>query len=169
MFHVTHQVAAWEACDDFQRLSGDHIRYVERKCSELVEEVGKAEKAGLDQISCRLIKLQHEKRELSQKVGKVQQVSLLKDQPVHFLQVMNCSRSSKMLKLPLKIHISVFHNMICFVQSVQALGDLSAFTEPPQIDDLPPGFGNAQKKEINNVLKCAKNDIINHFEKSEGK
>ncbi|XP_074534568.1 E3 ubiquitin/ISG15 ligase TRIM25-like [Halichoeres trimaculatus] len=129
--------AAWEVCDDFQRLCAAHIRHVERSCSELVDEVGKAKKPGVDQINSRLKKLQHEKRELNRKVDKLNQVSLLKDQPVHFLQ------------------------------NVQALGDLSAFTERPETGDLPPGFVDAQKKGIRRVVKSVKNDVFSRFEKRE--
>ncbi|XP_008285329.1 tripartite motif-containing protein 16-like [Stegastes partitus] len=80
--------AAWQACDDFERQSLEYIsvytRFVKRKCSEMREKVGEAEKAGVDRTTSRLRKLQREVFELRRRQNKVQQLSQT-DNPVQFL------------------------------------------------------------------------------------
>ncbi|XP_022069465.2 E3 ubiquitin-protein ligase TRIM47-like isoform X1 [Acanthochromis polyacanthus] len=80
--------AAWETCDDFERRSLDfipvYIRYVKRKCSEMREKVGEAEKAGVDWTTSRLGKLQREVFELRRRENKLQQLSQT-DDPIQFL------------------------------------------------------------------------------------
>lgn len=87
----TYQDAAWETLDDFERLCMEHIcshiRSVERKCSEMREQVGETEKAGLDWTSSRLAQLQREVSELRRRENQLSQISVMED-PVQFLQVM---------------------------------------------------------------------------------
>lgn len=90
---VFQKEAAWEACDDFERLCAEHIRsYVrsmERKCSEMREKFGEAEKAGVDWTNSRLGQLQREVFALRRREDKLNQLSLTED-PIQFLQVMTC-------------------------------------------------------------------------------
>ncbi|XP_059190845.1 E3 ubiquitin-protein ligase TRIM65-like [Centropristis striata] len=77
--------AAYEACDDFEQLCEEHIRSVEKKCSEMREKIGGAEKAGLDRTNSRLKKLEREVLELTRQKNKRNQL-LLTDDPIQFLQ-----------------------------------------------------------------------------------
>lgn len=90
--HVSYKDAAWEACDDFERLCAEHIRlYVrslERKCYEMREKVGEAEKAGVDWTNSRLGQLQREVLELRQREGELDQLSLTED-PIQFFKVVS--------------------------------------------------------------------------------
>ncbi|XP_051238354.1 E3 ubiquitin-protein ligase TRIM47 isoform X2 [Dicentrarchus labrax] len=75
--------AAWEACDDFERQCAEHIRFytllVERKCSEMREKVGEAEKAGVDWTDSRLGRLIREVLELKTREDKINQLSQTED------------------------------------------------------------------------------------------
>ncbi len=85
--HVSHKDAAWEACDDFEHLCAAHIRFVERKCEEMREKVGEAEKAGVDWTNSRLGQIQREVLELRRRENKLNQLSQTVD-PIQFFQVM---------------------------------------------------------------------------------
>ena len=88
--------AAWEACDDFERLCAEHtrlyVRSVERKCAEMREKVGEAEKVGVDWTDGRLERLQREVLELRRRKDQIDQLTLTED-PIQFLQVMPSSFS----------------------------------------------------------------------------
>lgn len=90
---VSYKDAAWEACDDFERLCAQHIRMyvrsVERKRSEMREEAGEAEKAGLDWTSSHLGQLRSEVLELRRREDKLNRLSLTED-PIQFFQVTAC-------------------------------------------------------------------------------
>lgn len=89
-FVFSFKGAAWEACDDFERLCAEHIRLyvhsVERMCSEMTEKVGEAEKAGVDWTDCRLGRLQREVLELRRGEDQIDRLTLTED-PIQFLQV----------------------------------------------------------------------------------
>lgn len=91
MVHVLYKDAAWEVCDDFERLCQEHIRLyvrsVERRCSEIREKVGEAEKSGVDWTSSLHGQLRQHVSELRGREDKLDQLSLTKD-PIKFLQVM---------------------------------------------------------------------------------
>ncbi|XP_035520632.1 E3 ubiquitin-protein ligase TRIM47-like [Morone saxatilis] len=75
--------AAWEACDDFERRCAEHIRFytlfVEKKCSQMREKVGEAEKAGVDWTDSRLGQLTREVLELRRREDKLNQLSQTED------------------------------------------------------------------------------------------
>lgn len=89
--HFSYKNAAWEVCDDFERLCAEHIRMyvhsVERKCSEMREKVGETEKAGVDCTNSWLNQLQREVSALRRTEEKLNQLSLTED-PIQFLKVM---------------------------------------------------------------------------------
>lgn len=100
--HVSYKDAAWEACDDVERLCAEHIRLyvrsVERKRSEMREKVGEAEKAGVDWTNSRLGQLQREVSELRRREDELDQLSLTED-PIQFLKVVTCHFQSLNLKM----------------------------------------------------------------------
>uniref|UniRef100_UPI0037E8F49F E3 ubiquitin/ISG15 ligase TRIM25-like n=1 Tax=Semicossyphus pulcher TaxID=241346 RepID=UPI0037E8F49F len=81
--------AAWEVRDEFERMCAENIRLyvrsVERKCSEMSEKVGEAEKAGVDWTNSRLGELQREVLKLRRREEKIDQLSQTED-PVQFFQ-----------------------------------------------------------------------------------
>lgn len=81
--------AAWEACDNFETLCMERIRLfvcsVEKKCSEMREKVGEAEKAGVDWTNTHLGQLEREVLELRRREEKLDQLLLTED-PIQFLQ-----------------------------------------------------------------------------------
>uniref|UniRef100_A0A671TXY9 E3 ubiquitin/ISG15 ligase TRIM25-like n=1 Tax=Sparus aurata TaxID=8175 RepID=A0A671TXY9_SPAAU len=132
--------AAWEACDDFERLCAEHIRLyvrsVERKCSEMREKVGEAEKAGVDWTDCRLGRLQREVLELRRREDQIDRLTLTED-PIQFLQ------------------------------GFQALDHLPAFTDSHEKIEMRTEFVvNAQKEKLKNMCDKKKNELFSHSEKS---
>lgn len=93
---VSYKDAAFEACDDFERLCAEHIRLcirsVERKRSEMRATVGDAEKAGVDWANSRLEQLKREVLEMRRREDKLNQLSQTED-PIQFFQVMTCLES----------------------------------------------------------------------------
>ena len=91
MLYVSHKDAAWEACDDIERLCVERIhsfvRSVERKRSEMREKVGEAEKAAVDWTNSHLGKLEREVLELRRREDELEQLSLTED-PIQFVKVM---------------------------------------------------------------------------------
>lgn len=89
--HVSLQDAAWEACDDFERVCEERIRlytrFMRTKCTEMREKVGEAEKAGVDWTECHL---GHLKRDVSQLRRIETEICQLPqaDDAIQFLQVM---------------------------------------------------------------------------------
>ncbi|KAK2842025.1 hypothetical protein Q5P01_012225 [Channa striata] len=77
--------SAWEVCDDFEQLCAEHICFVKRKCSEMREKVGDAEKAGVDWTNSSLTQLQREVLELRRREDKLDRLSLTED-PIQFLK-----------------------------------------------------------------------------------
>uniref|UniRef100_A0A8C7WLV8 Uncharacterized protein n=1 Tax=Oryzias sinensis TaxID=183150 RepID=A0A8C7WLV8_9TELE len=81
--------AAWEACDDFERQCGEHIRwyshYLDEKCMEMRGKVGQLEKAGLDRTRSRRGQLERAVNRLKGLQHKLSQLSQT-DDPVQFLQ-----------------------------------------------------------------------------------
>lgn len=94
--HVSYKDAAFEACDDFERLCAEHIRLcirsVERKCSEMRATIGEAEKAGVDRVNSHLERLKREVLEMRRREDKLSQLSQTED-PIQFFQVKTCLES----------------------------------------------------------------------------
>nr|XP_046251120.1 E3 ubiquitin/ISG15 ligase TRIM25-like [Scatophagus argus] len=130
--------AAWEACDDFERLCAEHIhlyvRSLERKRSEMRAKVGEAEKAGVDWANSHLEQLQREVLKLRRRQDKLNQLSQTED-PIQFLQ------------------------------SFQALDDLPVSTGSNERLDKLTEFVTAQKDKLKNMCNQEKNKLINTFEK----
>uniref|UniRef100_A0A671U088 E3 ubiquitin/ISG15 ligase TRIM25-like n=1 Tax=Sparus aurata TaxID=8175 RepID=A0A671U088_SPAAU len=129
--------AAWEACDDFERLCAEHIRLyvrsVERKCSEMREKVGEAEKAGVDWTDCRLGRLQREVLELRRREDQIDRLTLTED-PIQFLQ------------------------------GFQALDHLPALTASHERIDTLTEFVTAQKKKLKNMCDKKKSELFSRSE-----
>lgn len=113
---VSYKDAAWEACDDFERLCAEHmrlyIRSVERKCAEMRATVGEAEKAGVDWANSGLEQLKREVLELRRREDKLNQLSRTED-PIQFFQVMKslwCTSVYPVVSNFLLIHLK---NVIC--------------------------------------------------------
>ncbi|XP_071360260.1 E3 ubiquitin/ISG15 ligase TRIM25-like [Trachinotus anak] len=125
--------AAWEACDDFERLCEEHtrsyVRSVERKRSEMREKVGEAEKAGVDWANSCSGQLQREVSELKRREEKLNRLSLTVD-PIQFLQ------------------------------GFQALGSLPASPHSHQRLDRLTEFVTAQKDKLKNMCNKGKNELI---------
>ncbi|XP_023271188.1 tripartite motif-containing protein 47-like [Seriola lalandi dorsalis] len=125
--------AAWEACDDFERLCVEHIRLyvrsVERKRSEMREKVGGAEKAGVDWTNSCLGQLQREVSELRRREDKLNQLSLTED-PIQFLQ------------------------------GFKALGNLTASPHSHERLDTLTEFVTAQKDTLKNMCNKEKNRLL---------
>lgn len=85
-----HKDAAWEACDEFERIHAEHIRLyihsMEKKRTELREKVGEVEKAGVDWTLGCLSELQQEVSDLRRREDELEQLSLTED-PILFLKV----------------------------------------------------------------------------------
>ncbi|XP_076588832.1 E3 ubiquitin/ISG15 ligase TRIM25-like [Chaetodon auriga] len=129
--------AAWEACDDFERLCVEHIglyvRSVERKRSEMREKAGAAEKAGVDWTSSHLGRLKSEVLELRRREDTLNQLSQTED-PIQFFQ------------------------------GVRALGDLSVLTGSHETPDMLTEFVTVQKDKLENMCSKAKNELLSHSE-----
>ncbi|XP_059190950.1 tripartite motif-containing protein 16-like [Centropristis striata] len=131
--------AAYEACDNIERLCGEHIRIfvrsVEKKCSEMREKVGEAEKAGLDWTNSRLGKLEREVLELTRREDRLDQLSLTED-PIQFLQ------------------------------GFQALGDLPESTHSHERHDILTEFVSAQTDKLKNMCHKEKKELFSHSEEN---
>ncbi|XP_062277317.1 E3 ubiquitin/ISG15 ligase TRIM25-like [Scomber scombrus] len=131
--------AAWEVCDDFERLCQEHIRLyvrsVERRCSEMREKVGEAEKSGVDWTSSLHGQLRRHVSELRGREDKLDQLSLT--------------------KYPIK-----------FLQGFQALGDLPVFTVSHERFHTLSEFVIAQKDTLKDVSDQMKKDLFNKFEEN---
>uniref|UniRef100_A0A7N8XVW0 Tripartite motif-containing protein 16-like n=1 Tax=Mastacembelus armatus TaxID=205130 RepID=A0A7N8XVW0_9TELE len=125
--------AAWEACDDFERLSAEHVRaYVrsmERKCSDMREKVGEIEKAGLDWTNNHLRQLQCDMLQLRRREDKINQLLLIED-PIQFLK------------------------------GFQAMGDLPVLTDSHERLDTLTAFVTAQQDKLKNMCKQKKNELF---------
>ncbi|KAJ0069336.1 hypothetical protein NL108_004196 [Boleophthalmus pectinirostris] len=80
---------AWEVCDEFERVCQENIRlYVtamEKKCADVRERVGEAEKAGLHWTNSLLGKLRSEVNVLKRKDEELTQI-LQTEEPMQFIQ-----------------------------------------------------------------------------------
>nr|XP_020469441.1 tripartite motif-containing protein 16-like [Monopterus albus] len=125
--------AAWEVCDDFERLCAEHItvyvRSVERKCCEMREKVGEMEKAGVDWTNSHLWQLQREVSELRRKEDQLNQLLSTED-PIQFLR------------------------------DFQALGDLPVFTDSHDRLDTLAEFVTTQKDKLKNMCNKEKKLFI---------
>ncbi|XP_038561200.1 tripartite motif-containing protein 16-like [Micropterus salmoides] len=130
--------AAWEACDDFERLCAEdillYVQSVKRKCSEMREKVGEAEKAGVDWTNSRLGQLNREVFELRRRANELDQLSRT-DDPIHF------------------------------IQGFRALGDLPVFTHSHERHDMLTEFVTAQKDKLKNMCDNEKNELLSHSER----
>ncbi|CAJ1057347.1 E3 ubiquitin-protein ligase TRIM47-like [Xyrichtys novacula] len=81
--------SAWEVCDEFEQICAENIRsyvcYIEKKCSEMREKAGEAEKAGVDRTNSHLRELQREVLKLRRMEDKLDQLSQTQN-PIQFLQ-----------------------------------------------------------------------------------
>ncbi|KAM9376095.1 uncharacterized protein KZ484_008650 [Pholidichthys leucotaenia] len=131
--------AAWEACDDFERLCAEHVRQyvraVERKCSEMRENVGEAEKAGVDWATSLLTQLQREVSDLRRRQSDLCQLSQ-NDDPIQFVQA-----GKALCDLPV------------FADSHRELGTLHEFV-------------TAQKVKIKDMCNKEKKRLLFHPEES---
>lgn len=88
---VSSKDAAWESCNDFEQVCGErirtYVRFVQTKFSEMREEIGDTEKAGVDWLNDCVRQLQREVCELRSSEDKLDQLSLI-DDPIQFLKVM---------------------------------------------------------------------------------
>ncbi|XP_044047860.1 E3 ubiquitin-protein ligase TRIM47-like [Siniperca chuatsi] len=127
--------AAWEACDDFERLCAENIRlyvhFVERKCSEMREKVGEAEKAGVDWTNSHLRQLNREVLKLRRREDELDQLLLTED-PIQFLQ------------------------------GFQALCDLPVFTDSHAKLDMRSEFITVQKDKLKDMCNKEKNELLSH-------
>ncbi|XP_060892461.1 tripartite motif-containing protein 16-like [Labrus mixtus] len=132
--------AAWEACDEFERLCAgnirSYVRYVERKSSEMREKAGQAEKAGVDWTNGHLGELQREVLKLRRKEEKL-------------------------------IQLSQTENPILFFQSFKALGDLPAFTDSNKKLDTLTEFVKEQRDNMKHIHDKVKNDLFRHSDNNE--
>uniref|UniRef100_UPI0037E74CAF E3 ubiquitin/ISG15 ligase TRIM25-like n=1 Tax=Semicossyphus pulcher TaxID=241346 RepID=UPI0037E74CAF len=129
--------AALEECDAFTRFCSEHIRYVMRKCSEMRTTVGEAKKAGVDWTNSHLGKLRREEHELRRRKDQLRQLSLIEDQPIQFLK------------------------------ASRPLCDPPAFTDSHESLETVTEFVDAQKDNMKNMFKKAKNEIFSHSEENE--
>ncbi|XP_042351489.1 probable E3 ubiquitin-protein ligase TRIML1 [Plectropomus leopardus] len=131
--------AAWEACDDFERLCADRIRIfvrsMEYKRSEMREKVAEAEKAGVDWTNTHLGQLEREVLELRRREEKLNQLSLMED-PIQFLQ------------------------------GLQHLGELPVFTNSHDRPDVLTEFVAAQKDKLKNMCDKEKKVLFSHYEEN---
>ncbi|XP_020498008.2 E3 ubiquitin/ISG15 ligase TRIM25 [Labrus bergylta] len=132
--------AAWEACDEFERLCAgnirSYVRYVERKSSEMREKAGQAEKAGVDWTNGHLGELQREVLKLRRKEEKL-------------------------------IQLSQTENPILFFQGFKALGDLPAFRDSNQKLDTLTEFVKEQRNNMKRIHDNVKNDLFRHSDNNE--
>ncbi|XP_029289966.1 tripartite motif-containing protein 16-like isoform X2 [Cottoperca gobio] len=131
--------AAWEVCDDLERLCDERIRIfvssVERKRSEMRERVGEAEKAGVDWTNSRLGKLKLKVSELRRREDELDQLSLT-DNPIQFLQVF------------------------------QALGVLPVFTDSHEKPDMLTDFVTAQTDKLKAMCNKEKKEVFSYCEEN---
>ncbi|XP_058502322.1 E3 ubiquitin/ISG15 ligase TRIM25-like [Solea solea] len=129
--------AAWEACDDFERLCEEHVRsYVSsvvRKCSEMKDKLGEAEKAGVDWTDCQFGQLQSVISELKRREVKLNQLSLTED-PIQF------------------------------IRDFQALGDLPTFHHSDGSLNTLTQFVTAQKDKLKNMSNNEKHQLYTRSE-----
>ncbi|XP_054476412.1 tripartite motif-containing protein 16-like [Anoplopoma fimbria] len=129
--------AAWEACDDLDRLCVEHtcvlVRSVEKKRSEMREKVGEAEKAGVDWTNSHLGQLEREVLELRRRDYELHQLSLTED-PLQFLQ------------------------------GFQALGGLPVLSDPHEGLDKLTEFTSAQTDKLKNMCSKEKKELFSHSE-----
>ncbi|XP_068459646.1 E3 ubiquitin/ISG15 ligase TRIM25-like [Clinocottus analis] len=131
--------AAWEACNDFERLFVERIRIfvrsVERKRSEMREKVGEAEKAAVDWTNSHLGQLEREVLELRRREGELDRLSLTED-PIQFLQG--------------------FH----------ALGGVPGFTASHEGLDKLTEFTSAQTDKLKNICSKEIKELFSHSEEN---
>lgn len=131
--------AAWEACDDLERLSVERVRIfvrsVERKRSEMREKVGEAEKAAVDWTNSHLSQLEREVLKLRKRENELHQLSLTED-PIQFLQ------------------------------GFQAMGGLPVFTDSHQTPDQLTEFVTAQTDKLRNICNKEKRELFSHSEEN---
>lgn len=168
---VSHKDAAWEACDDFERLCAEHISLyaisVERRRSEMREKAGEAEKAGVDWTNSRLGQLEREVFELRRREDKLNQLSQTED-PIQFLQVMariECLEVFTILYLILVAKFKSRNGFVCNRQGFRALGDLPVLTNSHGRLDMLTEFVTTQKDKLKNMFKKEKNELISHSDK----
>ncbi|XP_010796087.1 tripartite motif-containing protein 16-like [Notothenia coriiceps] len=129
--------AAWEACEDLERLCAEHIctlvRSVERKRSEMRERVGEAEKSGVDWTNIRVGQLEREVSELRSREDRLNQLSLTED-PIQF------------------------------VQGFKALGDLPVFADSSP--DKLTEFISGQTKKLKDLCNKEKIELLRDPEKN---
>ncbi|XP_049929521.1 E3 ubiquitin/ISG15 ligase TRIM25-like isoform X2 [Epinephelus moara] len=129
--------AAWEACDEAERLCVERIllfvHSVERKRAEMREKVGEAEKAGVDWTNNHLRQLEREVSELRRREETLDQLALTED-PVQFLQ------------------------------GFQALGDLPVFTDSQDGLDMLSDFVTAQTDNLKKMCDKEKKELFSHCE-----
>lgn len=80
---------AWEVCDEFERLCMENVRFyvlaMEKRCAEVREKVGEAEKAGVGWTNSQLGQLRSEVCALRKRDEQLAQL-LLTEEPIAFLQ-----------------------------------------------------------------------------------
>ncbi|XP_063337287.1 probable E3 ubiquitin-protein ligase MID2 isoform X2 [Pelmatolapia mariae] len=127
--------AAWEACDDFERVCEERIllytHFLRKKCSEMREKVGEAEKAGVDWTERLLRPLKRELSELRRRESKICQLSQTED-PIQFLQ------------------------------GFQTLGDLPVLIDSHRVLDNLTKFVTAQKNKMKKMCDKEKNDQMDY-------
>ena len=67
---------------------------MKKKCTEVTEKVGEAEKAGMDWTDSHLKQLEHEVFQLRRREHQIKQLTLTED-PIQFYQVMTCGEISE--------------------------------------------------------------------------
>lgn len=162
-----YQDAAWEVCDDFERVCEEHIRSyvraVEMKCSEMRQKVGEAEKAGVDWTDRRLGQMQHQVSELKRREDKLNLLQLTED-PVQFFQVTTIFRRVQHLVIFVFLIVNKNGCFVCLVQGFQALGDLPAVTDSRERLDTLTEFGNAQKEKMTHMCNKEKEELLRHVD-----
>ncbi|XP_004570872.1 E3 ubiquitin/ISG15 ligase TRIM25 [Maylandia zebra] len=127
--------AAWEVCDDFERVCEERIllytHFLRKKCSEMREKVGEAEKAGVDWTEHHLGQLKREVSELRRRESKICQLSQTED-PIQFLQ------------------------------GFQTLGDLPVLTDSHRELDNLTKFVTAQKNKMKKMSDEEKRDLTDY-------
>ncbi|XP_039881100.1 E3 ubiquitin-protein ligase TRIM47-like [Simochromis diagramma] len=124
--------AAWEACDDFERVCIQwYTHFTKKKCSEMREKVGEAEKAGVDWTEHHLGQLKREVSELRRRESKICQLSQTED-PIQFLQ------------------------------GFQTLGDLPVLTDSHRELDNLTKFVTAQKNKMKKMCDEEKRDLTDY-------
>ncbi|XP_019217410.1 tripartite motif-containing protein 16 isoform X2 [Oreochromis niloticus] len=127
--------AAWEACDDFERVCEERIRlythFMRKKYPEMREKVGEAEKAGVDWTERLLRPLKRELSELRRRESKICQLSQTED-PIQLLQ------------------------------GFQTLGELPVLTDSHRELDNLTKFVTAQKNKMKKMCDEEKKDLMDY-------